>query len=235
MASRRCARELTVRFFPQRGLRNMMQNLHFWQGVPYFRPKTCLFCHLIIYCNQPTSSGVLFSMTLHFHCCPTLNCPQHIWCEVQLWEAWHRWNSCKFMRQVTKETYDENNEIVTSNITKKTLSTVKSRLRWKYFLSISSEGEARRLNSKSSKHQYQYWSLKNKSGKYYDLKSFRHTASTFVQFGFQLQYVDCVVLELDARLYFSGMIKKYEHWALVIIFIKIHQNMGTRLGLEQSL
>ena len=39
---------------------------------------------------------------------------------------------------------------VTSNITKKTLSTVKSRLRWKYFLSISSEGEAGRLNSKQS-------------------------------------------------------------------------------------
>ena len=111
-------------------------------------------------------------------------------------------------------------QIVTSNITKKTLSTVKSRLRWKYFLSISSEGEARRLNSKSSKHQYQYWSLKNKSAKNYDLRSFRHTAPTTAwQFGFQLQYVHCVILELDARSYFSGMIKKCEHWALFIIFI----------------
>ena len=84
---------------------------------------------------------------------------------------------------------------------------------------IGRGGGAAQFQAKSSKHQYQYWSLKNKSGKYYDLQSFRHTAPTFVQFGFQLQYVHCVVLELDARSYFSGMIKRCEHWALFIIFI----------------
>ena len=221
------AREWSVRFFRQRGLRSMT-NLHslttiFDRGFHIWGQKHAFFCHLIINFNQTTISGVLFSMMLRIHCCATLNeirCPQHNDVRysyekggideiaVNFWENLRKRHMMRTMKEWPQILQREPSPLW--------------RVGWdgSIFSPFHRKGRrAAQFQAESSKHQYQYWILKNKSGKYHDLKSFRYTTLTFVQFWFELLHVHSVVLELDPRSYFSGMIKNCEHWALIIIFI----------------